>query len=360
MSAPESGPATISIALPSEKNRILPLVKWAGVIAGTLLLVYHLYTIYHYYTVRMQEEHFSTLTIVAQHVYIFKMLAIPIMAILILLKSRHNTAFYLALCFIVYEINVSLPLSKQLGIQLADIFTTSLAGLLAVLSFEHFPKKVTPQNIRVAVRFKWLQRYLIFLLNPIALCLGFFSLLIAICVIQTYVLFTGGITDFLIMITAFMYLYVNFRTTSGKDNDQILWLFWGLGSFILTSLIWNIITLFTTEVPDIPRLLLSIANSLILVFSLGMSLFFTDAFDTGKFITRTLVSGFVFVLAILVYNTAEHYILHWFAHTLHISNVMMASFLSGVIVLVISPLHHRLTHFLEKRLRKKGEHETTH
>ncbi|MES2003861.1 MAG: hypothetical protein V4450_05025 [Bacteroidota bacterium] len=89
----------------------------------------------------------------------------------------------------------------------------------------------------------------------------------------------------------------------------------------------------------------------VIVFSLAMSLFFFDTFNTGAVITRTIADSSVFILIVIVYNTSEHYFLHWLSHELHLSDVLISSMLSGVFVMLFSPVHHRLMHFLEKKLK---------
>jgi hypothetical protein len=349
---PEQNPA-VSQAVVARPTPALPgLVKWAGIIAGILLVVFQIYQVYLYYTVKLPAGNYSSFRIIGHHFLFLSDFAVPAMAIWVLLRSKHNTAFYLALFFIVYQINVSFNLVEVPGEWLMNIISAALAGTLCVFSFQYFPRQVMQENVEAAVRYKWLRRYLDFFLHQRALWLVFFPVLLILYFLQDIHPLSGAVPDLLILPTAFIYLYVNFRTTKGSENDSILWLFWGLFCFILLTFITYTLTAFSDELHENIKITLSIAFSLVLLFSLGMSLFFSDTFNTGSFITRTFVNGIVFALVIVIYNTLEHYVLHWLAHKLHISNVMMSSFLSGIIVLAISPVHHRLTHFLNKRLRK--------
>jgi hypothetical protein len=90
-----------------------------------------------------------------------------------------------------------------------------------------------------------------------------------------------------------------------------------------------------------------------------MSLFFADTFNTGVFVRRSMVNGLLFLLIVFIYNTLEHYVLHWVSHKLHVSDAVIASMLSGLLVLFISPLHHRLTHYLNKKLKGPDEKKVT-
>ena len=103
---------------------------------------------------------------------------------------------------------------------------------------------------------------------------------------------------------------------------------------------------------------MAMAYLLVLLISFVMSVFFADAFDTKIFVRRTAVNATLFVAVVFLYNTIEHYFLHWVSHTLHVSNVFLSSVLSGLLVLFISPLHHKLTAFHNRRLKgaEAGHH----
>ncbi len=345
---------TVSLSTTNQPapGKSLSWIKWIGVVAGLLIIAYQFYRLYFYYTVKLPAGNYSHLRIVAQHFQFLSDIAMPLMAILIFIKSKHATAFYLGLFVIVYQFNVTVPLDTGAAGVVISITTGVVAGILCILSFQYFPVKITPQKIDAAIRYKWLRRYLKTFLHPRALWLFFSLLLLSIATLQYFFSVQSALSDFLILITAFAYLYINFRTTAGKENDSILWLFWGLITYIL--LVATIYTLYALRdgIKETTNFIFVIISFIVLIFSFGMSLFFTNSFDTGKFVTRTLVNGFLFILVIIIYNTLEHYVLHWLSHQLHISNVMMSSLLSGVLVLFISPLHHRLTHFLNKKLRQ--------
>jgi len=98
----------------------------------------------------------------------------------------------------------------------------------------------------------------------------------------------------------------------------------------------------------------SILESLVIIVSFTLCLFFFNTFDTGVLVKRTLVDRVCFLIVIIVYNTLEHYALHWISHTLHLSDALASSFISGVLVMTINPLHHKLMHFMKGKL--SGHH----
>lgn len=154
-------------------------------------------------------------------------------------------------------------------------------------------------------------------------------------------------------------LFVNYRLSDASERNKILWLFWGLLTYIFLRVIRLIALVFNTlENSEVLNLMFSWLSSGVLVLSVAMSLFFSDTFNTGILIRRTLVNGVVFIFIILIYNTVEHYFLHWISHVLGLSDVLLASLLSGFLVLVFSPLHHRLIEFLQKKIKKEegGDH----
>jgi membrane-associated HD superfamily phosphohydrolase len=162
-------------------------------------------------------------------------------------------------------------------------------------------------------------------------------------------------TDIFITITASLCMYVNFKKSTASDRNKILWLFWGLISFTFLIIIHAIVYYLSFDALQTVSLLFNILMVCVLAVSLFMSLFYADTFDTGILIRRTFVNGFIFILIVLIYNTLEHYFLHWLAHELHLSDVLLSSLLSGILVLAFSPLHHRLMHFLEKYIKNKTQ-----
>lgn len=341
-------------AVSSPKGKPLRLLKWTGILGAVATTGVLLYKLYIYYTVLLPTKGYSKLLIVGQHVVTFTDLALCIIAFIILCKARTTSSFFLALAIIGYEINVHLPEERTITNLLLLTLTGALTGTLLVLSFQRFPRKINVADIVATIRFSWLRRYLKTWLSPRFLWLGFFGGLVGLGIADYLVRVSiDSFTSLVILLTAFGYLYVNFRRTTGIVNARILWLFWGLLMYILLQLSFIAIFMNSTGAHNDATILLMIASSLVLFFSFAMSLFFADTFDTGRFVSRTAESGIIFVLAVIVYNTLEHYVLHWLAHTLHINNVLLSSLLSGVIVLCISPVHHRLTSFLNKRLRTK-------
>ena len=164
-----------------------------------------------------------------------------------------------------------------------------------------------------------------------------------------------GFTNLGILITGSLLIFVNYRTSSASGKNKILWLFWGILTYSLLSIFTTIIYSFQSDNLPSLNLFFGSLKMLLLITSLAMSLFFFDTFNTGVIIERTILNSIIFIIIVLIYNTAEHYLLHWLSHKLHISDVLLSSFLSGIFVLIFSPIHHRLMHFIEKRVKMNKE-----
>ncbi len=235
----------------------------------------------------------------------------------------------------------------------AFIFMTlnkSLAGTVFIKAFQSFPVELTAHTIdsvfsknRIFRRFtKWtLKNYTWFLFPVIIMASTFFTV------------FTNIVApiNFVILVVGFLCLYVNYKRLSHSEKNKILWLFWGILTNIFIVLISSILVFYNGEETQTLHNVVVMLQAAVIVFSLAMSLFFFDTFNTGAVITRTIADSSVFILIVIVYNTSEHYFLHWLSHELHLSDVLISSMLSGVFVMLFSPVHHRLMHFLEKKLK---------
>ena len=230
-----------------------------------------------------------------------------------------------------------------------------LAGTLYIKSLQSFPRQVTASNINTVFSrsklingfARWTLKNYTWLLFPIIITSGYyFSATPA----------WGGLVDVFIMLSAFLSLYVNYKNSTPSERNKILWLFWGLVIYTFLFIISLIIgSFYPGDVRVFKFIMITISHFLLLV-SLVMSLFYSNAFDTGHLIRRTIVDGSIFILIVLIYNTLEHYFLHWLSETLHLSNVLISSFMSGFFVLVFTPVHHKLMNFAKRKVTK-AEHE---
>jgi len=166
------------------------------------------------------------------------------------------------------------------------------------------------------------------------------------------------LSDVFVLITGLLCLYVNYKKSSTTERNKILWLFWGLISFTLIMIVYSILNASVTEVSRNVKLVFNIGLILTFVLSQIMSLFFSNAFDTGILIRRILVDGLIFIFIVFIYNTIEHYFLHWLSHELEISDVILSSLLSGIFVLAFSPIHHKFMSYLEKRVKNNNVEHT--
>jgi hypothetical protein len=160
----------------------------------------------------------------------------------------------------------------------------------------------------------------------------------------------------IVLLTALLFLYINFNIATPSGRNKITWLLWGILSYTFITVFSAILTRLNPQIHQNVDTAISILRALSLFISITMCLFFFNTFDTGVLIRRTIVDGSMFVLIILLYNTVEHYLLHWINHKLHISSAIASSILSGFFVLIFSPMHHKLMHILDVKFKPKKPH----
>ncbi|MBX2930336.1 MAG: hypothetical protein KF781_00155 [Chitinophagaceae bacterium] len=228
------------------------------------------------------------------------------------------------------------------------VISYALTATVHIKSLQSFPRQITKQDVKAIFPknkilyeyTNWSIKNYIWIVFPV------------IVAVAASLGINDSLIDTFIMFTALLGLYVNYKKSSPSERNKILWLFWGLMTYTFLFILHLILQYITKENPFISRLIFGSVINIVLVFSLLMSLFFSDAFDTGVLIRRTLVDGFFFILIVLIYNTVEHYFLHWLSHELELSDVLLSSLLSGAFVLAFSPLHHKLMNFLKKKMKK--------
>lgn len=334
---------------------LLKLIKTGTVILALLAIGFRLHALWIYYAEKLPGNNYSVLRIIGHHVQFLTGITLPLIALVIILKSKSTNTFFLALFLAAYSALGELPVSPSLVIYVVATVAGAVTGIFFVISMQYFPRQIISNNIDESIKTRWLRWYLKWLLHPRYLWTYFFVLLLTISVFEYFApSLQSAPSNFLILLTGCAYLYINFKLTRGIEHSRILWMFWGLIMYILVMAIYMVVYMYSPGPDEVARLLLAIVLLLILLFSFSMSLFFADAFNTGLFIRRTAVNALLFLLAVFAYNTLEHYMLHWISHKLHLSDALMSSLLSGLLVLCISPLHHRLTRFLNKKLKPES------
>lgn len=329
------------------------LIKLIAAVLALFSIVLLINSAWLYYTVRLPQNHFSAIRIIAQHVKMTTLLVLPVVVLIMIFRSRVVNSLYLALAIAAYLVVIQLPIEQGGWIYLLNVILSIITGVLFILSMQYFPVKVTGERVDAGIKPRWLKAYLRIWLKPARLWIGMSAILSLLAVLEYFVSALGGsFSNLLILLTGFAYLYVNFRLTTGIAHSKISWLFWGL--FVYTLMEATFLVVFSyTEPLEAVAMVIAILQLLALLFAFVMSIFFADAFDTRVLIRKTAINAMLFLIAVFVYNTIEHFFLHWVAHTLHISDAMVSSLLSGLLVLFISPMHHRLTHYLNKKLKAK-------
>lgn len=327
------------------------LIKVTTAILALLSIALLCNKIWNYYTVKLPQNQYSTIRIVTQHVYMVTSLVLPVLVLIMAFRSRLVNSLYLALAMAAYSVVILIPVENGGWLQLSGVILSIITGNLFILSMQYFPVKVTPART-AAIKHKWLKKYLTSWLRPKNLWIGMSAILGALALLEYAVPALQQAGNLVILLTGFAYLFINFRLTTGLAHSKILWLFWGLFMYILITIITVALFLYAKPVEAV-MMTLALIQLLCLLFAFVMSVFFADAFDTGVLIRKTAINALFFVLAVFIYNTVEHFFLHWVAHTLQVSDALVSSLLSGLLVLFISPFHHRLTHYLSKKLKSK-------
>lgn len=336
--------------------RLSSFTRWFTIIIAFGVIgteVYHLWILY---IDQLPNNTYSTFRVIAYHIRVLTWISLALMAFLIIIRSKSANTIYLALFLACYCGVTEFSVYDNVWINGVHTFASIITGVLFILSMQYFPVKITAAHIEAVIRPRWLRWYLRVLLRPLNRWTYLIAILTCLVIIE-YLEPSLVLGDLFILVTGFAYLLINYRLTSGISHARILWLFWGLTMYILITAIYMVVYMYSTP-SETAQLSLFISFELVLLFSFVMSFFFADAFDTGIFVRKTAVNAVLFLLVVFAYNTLEHYVLHWISHTLHLSNAIISSVASGFIVLCISPLHHRLTHFLNKKL--KGHPQLMH
>jgi hypothetical protein len=273
-------------------------------------------------------------------------LAVWLLAAIIVIKSKINTGNLLFACLMTAN-SISPTVPVILGgvpYTVAAVTNNLIFYTLLLKTFQYFPKRVTREAIQQKLGFRPIREIMLLAHRKKALY-GFVIIALGLM-----------FTDFLevlfvvLLLVVMAYLYINL-STSGSDRNKVLWLFWGFDIYFLTVILGMLFLMFNTEDRQFAQDALSIIAVAALLLALTMSFFFFDSFDTGVIVKRTIINSFTLICIIFLYNVIEHYVLHWVSHQLHLSDVLVSSILSGILVMIFSPIHHRLMHFFEKRLK---------
>lgn len=288
--------------------------------------------------------------------YYSRQLALAIMALFIAFKAKGDKGTYLVACFwaalVLNNVVDTLIINYHTTKIIVDAITSALAAATFIYSMQYFPERMDAAAIKINIKFKPLRAYLTWLLKPLNIW-GYFALFIfALYLLQGLLTIKLLIGDFVIIITALMFMIINYRKDAAKGHNSILWLFWGVLIQLFLMTFFGLLSVFNVTDNPYINVVYSFLSTFAILTALFMSIFFADSFNTGVIIKRTLVNGFLFLLIIWVYNTAEHYLMHTINEHLEINDVFASSLLSGVLILAIRPLHHKLEHFLDHKFKK--------
>ncbi|QQL49921.1 hypothetical protein [Mucilaginibacter ginkgonis] len=285
---------------------------------------------------------------------------LSIIAAFIAFRSKESQGRYLYALFIAfYILNAgwlyNTIVLKWLRIVLYNL-EAAFTGVLYVLANQHFPQQTTLEDVKEKIGFRPLRSYLLFLLKRGNLWkYAFLFLFIVGSTLQVLHISPLGM-NVCIILTGLCYIYISYNGYAISSRNSLLWLFWGVLSYVILILLAAIVSVFLPLHTSLFYPVISICKSLVLFIMVFMSVFFADTFDTGFIIKRTVVDGSLFILVVLIYNVAEHYLLHVINEHFEINNTFTASLLSGILVLTISPLHHKMEVYLNSKFKKNTNH----
>lgn len=328
-----------------------------GSIIALLATSYRLFLSLQQIFIDHQVDRFEQITLLAR---LFTDIGLAMMAVFLSFKGKLQKGGQLFALFLVglvlNDVWFYQGFTKNISALVLSL-ESALTATLFVSAFQFFPNQITSQQIKRYIKIAPLRVLMDKLLKGNSL--WFFFLPIVFILTATFNLLSLKLPmvalNLVIILTGFAYMYINYKKAGIDSRSSILWLFWGVLCHIILVLFSTMLNLFNPADNTLITLVVAIARNLVLLVMVFMSVFFASSFDTGFIIKRTIVDGALFLFVILIYNVVEHYLLHTINHTLHINDVFISSLFSGIMVLVISPLHHKLITYLNKKLKSGSD-----
>jgi len=340
-------------------TRIFSLKNLAKIscVVAVIATSYHLLHSFGQVTTDNSLDHFQKTSSLAR---LITDIALSVMAVFIGFKGKAQKGSQLFAMFLAALVLNDSWFYRLAGPSISILLLSLEAALTAslfVAAFQFFPNPINQKQIDQYIRLRPLRKIMGKLLKARNLWLIFMPIIFALS--ASFHLLSLKLPyvalNLVIILCGFAYMYISYKKVGINSRSSILWLFWGVLSHIILVVFSTILHIFNPSDNSLVNLVISIAGHLVLLLMIFMSVFFADSFDTGFIIKRTIVDGALFIAVILVYNVVEHYLLHTINHTLHINDAFLASLLSGILVLVISPLHHKLNTFLNKKFRSGND-----
>lgn len=284
-----------------------------------------------------------------------------VFSLIILIKTNSNKGILLFSLFLsLVSQNIALHYFFVQNPQYESYLLTTISFILTsavyIKSFQNFPQQISASDIdRILPKNRIMRSYLKFSLKK-QMWLVFPIVVFILALLFPRNLKMQATVLAFVLATALLFLFVNYKISNPSSRNKISWLLWGILCYTFLTILNSILTYSAPEMQENMAVLFRTLRALSLFISITMCLFFFDTFDTGVLIRRTIVDGVLFIAIVFLYNTIEHYFLHWLSHTMHISNTLISSILSGFFVLIFSPVHHKFMHALDGRFKRK---ETT-
>ncbi|MFT3750655.1 MAG: hypothetical protein QM768_20255 [Agriterribacter sp.] len=224
---------------------------------------------------------------------------------------------------------------------------------LGVKVFQEFPVRLNNADIARAYYGHWAY----FIVRPLCwLLIGWRPLFvfIGIQLICLYVFrddrFTiGSIVPILI---SFLYMYVQFRKRNVHHRNSFYWTIWFFVCLAFILSCYSYFTIFKIEIRPLLGYILYLMLYLPLVISVIMTVYFSTLVDAQLILRRTVLFASVFFIAMFLFGTIEHLIIHNLSHLFHFDETYITAAFAALIGMLVHPIKERISHWL-KRIEKK-------
>jgi hypothetical protein len=297
------------------------------------------------------------------HDYILSVLVISIGVMLALRLQKPSYHIFLAAFLVIFGCTYSMyRVWAVAGIDsvIFDVIIGAVAGALFIYSMIRFSGKHSAAEYRQYFlrrkRPEWYKKAVIFFSNDKAFWFIFFPALFGLTLAGTLVPpVIAFIINIVILMVGLVYFRISFFFAGSENRNKLAWLLWGLIVTIGLYLVQLFLAMLYYDLMLL-RFIILLLNSLVIVFSFSMSIFFFRSTDARFVVRKTLIYGAIFLAGLFVFGAVEHYVIHTIAHALHIQSSILNSCFGAAIALMIRPLHHKVEHWLGRRGKQVPEH----
>ena len=160
--------------------------------------------------------------------------------------------------------------------------------------------------------------------------------------------------NILVILAGLVYFRVSYRIAGHAGRSRLGWVLWGAVVVLVLTLISVLIGIFYPEAPPVVWYTITALTAATVCISVVMGVFFAGFLDTELVLRSTIVYSAIFLVVVFLFSFIETYILHTVSHLLHIQSEMAGAFLTGLLALIVTPLHNKIEHVVKKGMQGKG------